>query len=322
MRASRRLAALALTIAIGACGDGGDPTGPDALVVAPGPFVAGMSYFGRTQYVEYVAGNLPIILTAPHGGTLTPAEIPDRVAAQCGGEATTVRDTNTEELVREIGAAFFRATGKYPHLVINRLHRRKLDANREITEAACGAQPAEIAFKEFQAYVDSARGRVMAEYGRGWYTDLHGHGHAVARLELGYQLTAAELRLADVELNASPAYETRSSIRTFSQQSPLPFATLVRGATSLGALFQAEGFRSVPSPGDPAPLATEEYFSGGYNVALWGCARGGTICGVQIESHFAGVRDTAASRSAVAASLVRVYGTYLRQNFGLDLGNR
>ena len=318
-----RFIAVALTVALAGCGDGGDPTGPDALIVAPaGPFTAGTSYFGRSQYIEYIAGNLPIILTAPHGGTLTPADIPDRVAEQCGGEATTVRDTNTEELVREIGAAFFRATGKYPHIVINRLHRRKLDANREITEAACGAEYAEIALKEFQAYVDSARGRVMAEFGRGWYTDLHGHGHAVARLELGYQLTAAELRLSDATLDGSATYETKSTIRTFSQQSPLTFATLLRGASSLGALFQAEGFRSVPSPGDAAPLATEDYFTGGYNVGSWGCVRGGTICGVQIESHFEVVRDTAASRAAFAAALVRVYGTYLRQNFGLDLGIR
>ena len=71
------------------------PTPPVATVYTPG-----QSYFGRNGYVEYIAGNAPVILTAPHGGTLTPASIPDRTAAACGGSATTVTDLNTAELVR------------------------------------------------------------------------------------------------------------------------------------------------------------------------------------------------------------------------------
>jgi hypothetical protein len=312
---SPRFAALAAAALLLACGSG-DPAGPTSS------FTVGTSYFGTNQYVEYIAGDLPIILTAPHGGTMTPADIPDRTAAPCGGEATTVRDTNTEELAREISAAFFRATGKYPHVVINRLHRRKLDANREIVEAACGSPSAQTAWREFHAYVDSARTRVLGDFGRGWYTDLHGHGHAVARLELGYQLTAAELRLSNAQLDASSTYETKSTIRTVSELSVISFSALLRGPTSLGALFQAEGYRSVPGSQDPAPLAGEEYFTGGYNVGRWGCGGGGLLCGVQIESHFEGVRDTAATRAAFAAALVRVYASYLRQNFGLDLGVR
>jgi hypothetical protein len=309
--ANHRVAAVATAGLLAGCG-----SSPTALTSS---FTPGTSYFGTNQYIEYIAGDLPIIVTAPHGGMLTPADIPDRVAAQCGGEATTVRDTNTEELAREISAAFLRATGKHPHVVINRLHRRKLDANREIVEAACGSASAQAAWREFHAYVDSARTHALAEFGRGWYTDLHGHGHDVARLELGYQLTAAELRLTDALLDASTAYETRSSIRTVSQLSTLSFSALLRGPTSLGALFQAEGYRSVPGSQDSAPLATEEYFTGGYNVGRWGCSDGGMLCGVQIESNFEGVRDTAASRAAFAAALVRVYASYLKQNYGLDL---
>lgn len=295
-------------------GCGGRATEPGE---GPDIYVPGRSYFGTSQYIEYIAGDLPVIFTAAHGGSLTPAEIPDRQAVACGGTATTVRDTNTEELAREMITAFRARTGKTPHVIINRLHRRKLDANRDLPEAACGDAEAEQAWREFHKFVVDARNRALAQYGKGWYTDLHGHGHAVLRLELGYLLSAANLRMSDAVLNTA-ALENESSVRTFSADSPLSFAALLRGPQSLGSLFAAEGFRSVPSPADQAPTATEEYFSGGYNTERHGCSSGGNICGVQIESHFEGVRDNAASRAAFAAALFRVYDTYLSQ-FGIQL---
>ena len=35
----------------------------------------GTTYFGRSNYIEYIAGDLPFILSAPHGGALQPAEL-------------------------------------------------------------------------------------------------------------------------------------------------------------------------------------------------------------------------------------------------------
>ena len=47
-------------------------------------YVPGHSYFGANGYIEYVAGNAPVIFTASHGGALLPASIPDRTGARCG----------------------------------------------------------------------------------------------------------------------------------------------------------------------------------------------------------------------------------------------
>ena len=49
------------------------------VIAAAQSYVPGQTYFGGSQYTEYRAGNLPIIVTAPHGGSLTPPSIPDRV---------------------------------------------------------------------------------------------------------------------------------------------------------------------------------------------------------------------------------------------------
>ena len=181
---------------LAACGSGepGAPAAPPPAPPSPPSYTSGASYFGANQYVEYLAGDLPVIFSAPHGGALEPAGIPARTPGTCGGQATTVTDANTEELVRQIRAAFFSRTGRYPHVVVNRLDRSRLDANRDIGEGACGNAAAERAWREYHAFLDAAKARALADQGRGWYTDVHGHGHAIARLELGYQLSAATLR--------------------------------------------------------------------------------------------------------------------------------
>ena len=63
-------------------------------------FVPGQTYVGANGYVEYRAGNLPIIISAPHGGDLAPGAIPDRTCP----DAVTLNDANTQALARQLNA--------------------------------------------------------------------------------------------------------------------------------------------------------------------------------------------------------------------------
>src|SRR5262245_4756765 len=110
-------------------------------------YQAGQTYFGRNRYIEYLAGDLPFILSAPHGGRERPEEIPDRE------QGTFAFDTNTQELSRAIAEELHTRTGHWPHIIICRIHRRKLDCNREIAEAAAGNEHAEQAWREFQDFI-------------------------------------------------------------------------------------------------------------------------------------------------------------------------
>lgn len=317
----------------------GGPTAPESRVIAAsdgpayaipaGPYTPGQSYFGRNNYIEYVAGNAPVIYSAPHGGALTPSEIPDRTAGSCGGSATTGADLNTVELVRAMQARHFARFGTYPHIIINHLARRKLDANRTAEEAACGDAEAITALGEWHDFINVAKAAVLQASGRGWYMDMHGHGHSIQRLELGYLLTGAQLDLSNASLDANAAYEDTASMRTISESTPPSFSALLRGSSSLGTLYANNGFRSVPSTAEPGP-AGDTYFSGGDNTRRHTCgaeatAFGGTtagnICGVQIEANYTGVRDNATNRDRFGDATAVVLEQYLATHWGLSLGS-
>jgi hypothetical protein len=250
-----------------------------------------------------------VILSAPHGGREKPDELPDRDAG------TFAFDTNTQELARAVADELHARTGLWPHLVICRLHRRKLDCNRELAEAAAGHPLAEEAWQEFQGFLDAAEKSVKAQFGRGFYIDLHGHGHANQRLELGYLHSAEQLAVDDRALNKSQ-YAAESSLRAIAALNRVSYAELIRGERSFGALLEQHGFPCSPSPTNPRPQAP--YFRGGYNTARHG-REAAPLAGVQIESYSRGVRDTPESRAKFARALVSALETFLSVHAGVEL---
>lgn len=268
----------------------------------------GVSYFGRNRYVEYIPGVLPVVLSAPHGGDLTPSEIQNRMYG------VTATDRNTLELTLAVRDALVDLTGSAPHVVLSHLDRSKLDPNREIEEAAQGNVFAEHAWEEFHEHIERARAVVRVR-GEGMYFDMHGHGHPLARLELGYLLSADDLNQSDFFLN-SLAVVLQSSIRELGRDSPIPFAELLRGPTSFGGLLEVEGVAAVPSPTTPGP-GSEPYFSGGYNTLRHGSLGDSElISGIQIEHQFPGLRDTDENRRDYAARLAVVIRDFMLEHIG------
>jgi hypothetical protein len=272
------------------------------------PATPGELHLGHRGFVEYSAGTLPLVITAPHGGTGLPADIPDR------SYGTLVRDLATDSLALFVADALEELTGARPHLVRVHLHRRKLDANREAVEAAQGQPDAIRAWREFHAWTEAAMAAVRADHPRGLYVDVHGHGHPIQRLELGYLLSGTDLGASDEELDG-PALAAKSSLREMAAWAGRTPSALIRGPTSLGALYEAEGYPAVPSPSDPHP-AGEPYFSGGYNTRRYGCVEGGTICGFQLEANRIGVRDSPAALRAFAEATARVLVTFMELHLG------
>lgn len=269
--------------------------------------------FGTDRFVEYRPGELPIVLTSPHGGSLTPNSIPDRK----GG--VTTKDMFTQELTLAISDALHAATGRRPHVIMSHLHRRKLDPNREIKEAAAGQPSAERAWREFHDFIRAANAAAVAQHDFGFLVDIHGHAHPIPRLELGYALNNVQLNQSDRAFDASDL-ASLSTLRDLHARRGGSGADLIRGPRSLGTLFADRGIRAVPSRQEPQP-GNSPYFSGGYIVQAH--ARDpatAKVDGVQFEHQREGLRDTPANRARYAAIVAEVLQVFLRENYRYEAG--
>tara|TARA_B110000438_G_scaffold269074_1_gene285165 strand:+ start:1600 stop:2610 length:1011 start_codon:yes stop_codon:yes gene_type:complete len=280
-----------------------------------GPYQSGNAYYGRESYIEYHAGNLPIILSAPHGGRLTPDEINDRTYG------TLVTDDNTYELTKTIMDSMVVRFGGYPHVILCKLKRTKLDANRDSTEAAQENRYALRAWQEYHHYIEVAKEKIVNDQGSGLFFDIHGHGKNPdgfydLRTWLGYLISSDELDQSDETLNTN-SYQSKSSISSWVDSSSYTFIDVLRGSVSFGSILDSLGYKSLPSVNDPSPSGMR-YFSGGYNTARHGSRNGGVISAIQIELPKPGIRENQSTWSnyskSINSAINEYYTVHLNRN--------
>jgi N-formylglutamate amidohydrolase len=281
-----------------------------------GPYHANSIYYGRGNYIEYHAGNIPIILSAPHGGWKTPDEIADRTYG------TTITDANTYELTKTVMDTLTAMFGGKPHVILSHLKRIKLDPNRESEEAAQGEKYALRAWEEYHHYIETAKAQVTQQFGSGLIFDMHGHGANPdgfydLRSWLGYLLKVAELDQSDDVLN-SAYYKNKTSIRSLVDSSSYSFIDVLRGNSSMGTLLDSLGFGCVPSINDPGP-AGSRYFTGGYITWRHGSVDGGIISAIQVEAPKPTIRENQTTRSKFAHAMGIAVGIYYERHLRRSL---
>lgn len=261
-------------------------------------------------WIEYRAGDAPLILAVPHGGTLKPAALRDR------SRGVRLTDRRTAELALEIAEAFQRRTGRRPHLVICHLHRSKLDANRDQGDGAQGDAGALAAWHAWHGFLDQAKERLIEEHGSGLLVDVHGQTHPEGWIEWGYALTRSELARGDTELTVEHLMD-RATVQTLATRGGGDLAPILRGPWSLGGLAEAAGYPSVPSPTHPHP-GTASYFDGGYNTRRHGSRKGGAVDAVQMEVP-RDLRWEPTRRRRFARDVAGCLQEYLERWYGLEL---
>jgi len=283
-----------------------------------GPYQSGKVYFGRENYIEYYAGNLPIILSAPHGGQLTPDEISDRTYG------TFVTDLNTYELTKTIMDSMIVRFGGYPHVILCKLKRTKLDANRDSIEAAQENKYALRAWQEYHHYIEVAKKKITNDQGSGLFLDIHGHGinpdgFYDLRTWLGYLISSEELDQSNGALNTN-SYQSKSSISAWVDSSSYSFIEVLRGKVSFGSILDSLGYKSLPSINDLSPDGMR-YFSGGYNTARHGSRSGGVISSIQIELPKPGIRDNQSTWSSYSKALNSTISEYYKIHLNRNIKN-
>ncbi len=211
------------------------------------------------DYIEYIHGNLPIIISAPHGGALTSSILPNR---SCG---TNEPDDNTAILVRAIQDEIFAQTGGYAHVIINNLSRSELDPNREYEVATCSTNKnfedpdqALYYWKAFHDFIDDASASVTTNWGKGLYIDLHGQSHNTPRIEIGYRISRNDINNTSANyLNtvsgSSITNLVANSISAYTQEE------FVRGTNSLGSLLHNANY--YPYSGNGSTVNTSAHYS-------------------------------------------------------------
>ncbi len=208
------------------------------------------------MYAE--SGELPVILTAPHGGA---QDVPGcEVRSPVGKSFVNRPDQSTDVLALDIAAELKRLTGKAPYLVMARFHRKYIDANRPADEAYAGPGCA-ADYAAYHAAIRRYINEVRAKYPQAMLFDIHGQtAYPDAILRGTHHGTAVAKLLARA---GAPA---------------------VTGPDSVFGRFAAMGYSIVPAINTfPTDKVEAPGYTGGHTVALYGSHRPDGIDVMQLE---------------------------------------
>jgi len=266
--------------------------------------------YGINNYITYQVGDIPLVISVPHGGALAPSSIPDRTCPN----AVTVTDLNTQNIAKELSISIFNLTGCYPHIVYCNLKRSKLDCNRNVTDGTCEFPESMTAWQEYHGFLKEALLNADNEHIYNTFLlDIHGHGKANQRIELGYLLDEQDLENTDLVLNTS-ALINSSSIKNlaFQNKNNLKHADLIRGPLSFGTLLHDKGYPTVPSSQIPSPGGDNTYYNGGYITSNYTSYNQQISAnGFQIELNYTGIRNNSENIKKFASDLAVVILEYM-----------
>lgn len=115
-------------------------------------------------------GNLPLIITAPHGGLLKPESIPNRI----GDGSSVLGDMYTKDIALGIEQFIIEHYGDaFPHVVANDISRRKADPNRSMEEGT-ETEAGEQVWKAYHGRVKESVESILKTNLCGLLVDIHG----------------------------------------------------------------------------------------------------------------------------------------------------
>lgn len=204
------------------------------------------------------SGELPVILTAPHGGG---QDVPGcAMRSPVGTRFVNRPDQYTDVLARGIADELKRLTGKPPYLVMARFHRKFIDANRRDDEAY-GDPGCAAVYEAYHSAIRRLIDEIRKKHPHAMLFDIHGQATYPDSILRGTHFGTAVTRL--LARAGAPA---------------------VTGPDSVFGRFAAMGYHIVPLNNNAAAAWIEAPgYTGGHTVALYGSHRADGIDAMQLE---------------------------------------
>ena len=272
-------------------------------------------HFDKHKWIEYIEGDMPLVISVPHGGKMMVDTLPVR---SCKG-ATTTLDGFTIELAREFQKEFKQKYGLTPYIIISHISRKQVDHNRTLEKGTCGNAQMKEAWLTFHNFIDTAIKTAEKKYKKVVYVDLHGHAHTNYRLELGYVLNAEALK-AIAEDNYDNVAKRSSVQNLLNTHQDLTLKQLMVGENAFGTLIANYGIPAAPSQQDPYPKAGEIFLNRGYNIEHFTGPKYPNVFGVQIESDRK-VRITPQGRAKFATAFAPAMLKYIATYAGIKVAD-
>lgn len=217
------------------------------------------------------SGDLPILLTVPHGGGESVPGTSPRV------RGTVLTDAGTLELAEAVAKDLQAALKGAPYFVAARFSRKYIDANRPPDEAY-ESPAAKALYDEYHGHIRRFVAELKERFPRGaLLLDIHGQSQDPTVVHRGTQNGATVRALA--------------------------------GPAAIFGALEAKGFSVFP-PSRAASQREDPRFNGGYTVRTYGSGRPDGIDAIQIEVGRA-VRADRGFIAALGEALATFQRTYL-----------
>jgi hypothetical protein len=211
------------------------------------------------NWLSYRVGDIPIVISAPHGGNIQPLNMPNRKYG------VTVRDTYTRRLTELLADSFY--TGR-PYVLMADIHRKKVDLNRDISEGAQGVLRAQTMWRTWnsllQIFIEDAKSR----FGKVLYIEIHSQNDNDL-IQLGYHLGAKDY----LDLKHGDGSNAPSTMDALSKGNR---KELLFGFESIEARLERLDYKIM------LPTSNEGYFNGGRGIEVFSAFTSG-VGAIQLE---------------------------------------
>ena len=204
-------------------------------------------------------GDLPVVISAPHGGSLRIPGVEARrgegIEAGAAG-FRAVRDGGTEELAMEVARQLATRMNGKPSFVISRVHRRYVDFNRP-PEIGVEDPKARVVYDQYHAALRDSIENIRKTFQTGLLIDIHGQGTSSTTV---YRGTSNGLTMTGLRSRFGESSWT--------------------GEESLCGFLKSRGWTMHPDPFDGKE---QSGFTGGFIVRTYGSHRPDGIDAIQLE---------------------------------------